>query len=399
MKAYLQIFLCILLTAGCTASRQPYEELFAGWMQKWYPGTGLVYECDIPDVCSSEGANGNFLEFTKERGYGHGMEDCALICGTALSGLSDRWIVRPSHEVKQDARRLAEGILNLASAHGAKGFVARGICPDDCKTVCSLSSRDQYTHWVHSLWRYSNSGMASRRHIREYKQRITEVAEHMEETITEKNEYNFGQPDGSRPWARIICTMWGPTLKPHEWMRLPMIYSAAYMATGDKHWKEMYERYIDEALDNTLAIYDEPSYPKLCNMPCYTLYQAVASMEIVIGYEKDPDRVERLQRAIKGFSDIASYIMSTCNPGDPPYGMCWDGELMLTKLMDPSYTPDYGFRAFLDAALLRCEPGWSEEHTKEPQQTGASGDGWCRTAHICSAFWRLERLDSGTNRK
>ena len=93
-------------------------------------------------------------------GYGTGLEDCAINGGVALSGLVDKWLVTHDASTAADAEKVAQGLLNLVNAHPYKGFVARGLCVEDGKSICRLSSRDQVTHWMHGLSRYYAGGFA-----------------------------------------------------------------------------------------------------------------------------------------------------------------------------------------------------------------------------------------------
>ncbi|MDD2349486.1 MAG: hypothetical protein PHS50_14655, partial [Kiritimatiellae bacterium] len=59
-----------------------------------------------------------------------------------------------------------------------------------------------------------------------------------------------------------------------------------------------------------------------------------------------------------------------------PYGMCWDGELLLAQSMVPGFRPDEPYRRFLEDVL------------REPLERA----GLCRTAHLLAAYWRSRRL-------
>ena len=354
-----------------------------GWrraMGFWYEKTALVYDCPAERVQSSANSTNNLFHWHPGllSGYGAGMSDCALICGTALSGLADKWLVTRDPSAREDAAKVAKGVLNLAKAHGYKGFVARGICADDGKTACSLSSRDQYTHWVHGLWRYVTSGMAEPELVKEYQRLVEEVASFMERRIVPETNWNFGLADGSKD-PRGICTMWGPDVWPHEAARLPMIYCAAYLATRHPHWKEMYERYIDEAIERTLQIHKLSPQEIGGRMPCYSLFQANTSLELILAWEKDPSRVAKIQEAMSAFAKLVHERESSAlrYPRVKHYGMCWEGELLLTQLMTPDWPFTADERQFLENSLLR----------DRPEIVGV-----CRIAHLMTAYWRYRRL-------
>ena len=357
---------------------RPLQELCdAGWRQAmatWHEKTGLVYGCPPERVRSSKGCVNHMFPYSKEEGYGAGMGDCPLICGTALSGLVDRFAVLKDAQTRADAAKVARGVLNLAKLHGIKGFVARGLCADDARTICSLSSRDQFTHWVHGLWRYANSPMAEPALIEEYRTLVADVARFMETRVTPERDWNFGLADGGKD-PRGICTMWGPELYPHEQARLPMIYLAAYLATKDAHWRELYEKYIDEALDKTLLIAGEDRNKYARKMPCYSLYQANVSLELIRSHETNEVRRAKIFASMRGFAEAAAGRAEPClkRPDVKHYGMCWDGELALTQLLAPGSPDSDSLRPFLELTIRRSDP----------KQWGV-----CRAAHLMAAYWR-----------
>lgn len=353
----------------------------AGWARQMTtrnPATGVVTGCDWRKAVPPADATNNLYRMYKGRpgGWGPpGVGDAPLICGTALSGLVDKWEATHDPSVREDARKVARGVLNLAVLHGYRGFVCRGFCADN-RTTVSLSSRDQYTHWVHGLWRYASCDMADPEIVGEYAVRVAEVAAFMEARVTEAHDWNFGLADSVEKDYRGICTMWGPDVWPHEAARLPMIYCAAYLATGDVHWRDQYERYVDAALEKTLEIQTMDPRKIAGRMPCYSLFQANTSFEPILAYEKRPDRVEKIRTAMSAFARLARARAEHANPAKPPYGMCWDGELLLTQLMAPSGGLDAQGRAFLEAAVKR------QDLTKS---------GVCRAAHVFAAYWRHRR--------
>lgn len=344
----------------------------------YFEKTGLVYTCRPENVRSSKDCVNGMFHWYKgiPGGYGEGMGDCALIMGTALAGTVDSWNIltdrKARRKVKAQANLLANGMMNLASLHGIKGFVARGICADDGKSICSISSIDQYTHWLHSLWRWSRSGMAEPELLERYKVLVTEVAQFMEAKVIPENGYNFGLADGTIPDPRGICTMWGEK-RAHAATRFPMVFATAYLATGETHWKDLYEKYIDRGLDMTLPLIGMTEKEVLSYMPCYSLYQAICSLEVVASMENGPERVEKIKRCINEFSRRANERATNADPAKPPYGMCWDGELSLTELMDPDYVmTDFNVRMLKDSVL-----------EKEADKMG-----WCKAAHMYAAYWR-----------
>ena len=172
-------------------------------MKEFYsPKTGGIYVCAPKDVQPARDFPGGLLK--PEFGYGKGLEDCAINGGTALSGLVDAYAMTKDPVCAADAAKIAKGLLNLVNAHPYKGFVARGLCVEDGKSICRLSSRDQVTHWVHGLWRYWRSGLVPDELKDSIRAAFADVAGLMERNVTEANGWNFLQADGT-PDPRGIC--------------------------------------------------------------------------------------------------------------------------------------------------------------------------------------------------
>lgn len=366
------------------------DDAFRSCMTRcWSPRTSLLYGCEPSKVKrAATFTNGlyDWYEGTKE-GYGAGMGDCAISCGVALSGCVDRWaaLTREGVDVN-DARmretedwaaKLAQGLLNLSSRHGYVGFVARGLCEEDGKSICSLSSIDQHTHWVHGLYRYSHSPMARPEVVREWRQRIAEVAARMERTVRPETDYNFGLCDGRRD-PRDICRMWWPTqTNATSSCRLPSIYAAAYDATGDRHWKDLYEKLADKAcLDATFMERNKAENPKWLSItPTYTLLQMNVSIEVLLGCERDPIRRARLLEGLRqsGMEADSRAKAKWANPNKKWYGMAPDAELALALLTAENVPFDA-----TEAAIFTRE-----------MRTGNARFWWSlKTTHMFAAYWR-----------
>lgn len=347
----------------------------------WSSKTSLVYDCPPTGVRPAREFDDGPGYFRFQRGvagkdtYGAGMGDCALVGGVALAGLCDRWSVLHDAESADMAVKIARGLLNLTTAHGFPGFVARGLCEEDGRSICALSSRDQYTHWLHGLWRFVSSGMAQPQFRREFRQALVTVAGFLESRCTPARGWNFGMADGSDD-PLGICTMWGPDLHPHEFARLPMFFLAAWAETGDTRWRDQYERFADEAIANSLRMEDPAN---VSGIPCYSLLQANCSLELLLALEASSDRKTRIGMAMEAVAAEARRRIDVelHDHSRRFYGMCDDGELALASLLAQS--DDARILPFIELAVGRDETG--------P----------CRAAHLLAACWRLRlrRVGSG----
>ena len=189
--------------------------------------------------------------FPNPCGWSTGMEDCMLNAGSALDILRLRREEEGSSPEKTSfACHLLNGIHRCATVHGRTGFIARGITPRDGKSCYSNSSRDQFTLAVYGVWRFlrafPDAPEPARRQAREL---LRAVACYCEQVVTPEHDYDLGRLDGGRA---IVSKMW--QCSAHEMLRLPMIYAAAFEATGDTHWLDATNRYIAPGLEETLKV-------------------------------------------------------------------------------------------------------------------------------------------------
>ncbi len=337
------------------------------------PKTGGIYITTPDKVNPASDFPGGLLK--KEFGYGTGLEDCAIIGGVALSGLVDKWMVLSDAGSKAEAEKIARGLLNLATAHPYKGFVARGLCVEDGKSICNLSSRDQVTHWMHGLYRYYASGLASDAMKGEIRQAFIDVAVRMERNVTKENKWNFLQADGTMD-PRGICKM--RETHPHEAARLAMVYALAWKVSGDKRWQDLYLSVRAEALDGSCALATCPERIIRGLMPDYTLIQMNTSLEAILEVETDEACRTKAVNAMVMCARLARERAPRIGSKDSRY-LCGCAEVHLAQMMVPNGAfvySDYQ-RALLANAI-----------THVPSNKVGS----CRASHLFAAYWRAKRL-------
>lgn len=335
--------------------------------------TGGIYACEPQDVSPAADFPGGLLK--PEAGYGVGLEDCAIFGGVALSGLVDKYEATRLPEARRDASRIARGLMNLASAHPYRGFVARGLCVEDGTSICRLSSRDQVTHWAHGLAKYFMSGLATDGERAEIRLLFTEVSERMLRNVTEANDWNFLQADGT-PAPRGVCKM--RRTYPHEAARLAMVYALTWRLTGDAKWKGLYESLREEAVDGSCALATAPDALVHRMMPDYSLAQMNTSLEALLWVEMDETLRARIAGAMAVCARLAAGRALVRKGGETRY-LCGCAELHLAQLMTPAsafaYTPEQ--RGILASAIVHV-----------PVERASS----CRAVHLFAAYWKLMRV-------
>ena len=236
---------------------------------------------------------------TNWHGGGSGIEDCSMLGGIVLAGLCDRYEVLKDADSKARAAALFKGLVLAATAHGDEGFIARGVSPDDCKSVYPGSSRDQYTHSIHGMWRYYKSPMSSSAEKAQIRKIFSAVADKMTREVREDGNppYSFkfykGMPD-DRGVGKML------DVYPHEAARLAMFYAAAYDVTKRPEYFELYRKHLPYALTRTAELPQMPEKKMRSYVPAYSILQMEASLELLYVVEKN----KKLKKQIGGLMDM-----------------------------------------------------------------------------------------------
>lgn len=279
-------------------------------LKKLYnPGTGLFY-----DYISSYEHDRRFAhlptieeisrQYPNTNGWGTGMEDSMIDAGVILSMLCDRYETSRDKGLKDIAGKIFEGMKLCATLSSAKGLLLRSVSPLDKKTHYIESSRDQYTHFVHGLWRYYHSELSSddtRKNMREI---MIAVSERMEKYVTAENNYSFCKENGQRG---LVDRMW-EVREPHEVARLPMIYAVTWDFTGEKHWKDMYLKYAPQAAEKAIEV------PLEKHNYTYGLFQHQVSLETLLGIEKENTLLRNaFKKAMKKLAEGVDGMTRKCH--------------------------------------------------------------------------------------
>jgi hypothetical protein len=178
------------------------------------PKTHLFYGSPLKHVAPASVFTDGFLDPDKDDAdYGAGMADCSIFGGVLLSMRADKYEEIGDSQLAGVALDTFKGLKLCAIVHGKPGFVARGVCLEDGRSVCLTSSRDQVTHFVHGLWRYYHSPLCNDATRMEIRTLTSAVADRMAKNVTPRNDCDFLRADDSRD-PRGICRM--RNVYPHE---------------------------------------------------------------------------------------------------------------------------------------------------------------------------------------
>lgn len=227
-------------------------------------------------------------------GGGSGTEDCSLFTGTLLAAMCDKYTATGDSSCRQQARMAYEGLRSAATAHGEPGFIARGVCHEDGKTIFAGTSRDQYTNAVYGFWRYYCSSLSSEREKAEIRSILCAVADKMIREISPENNYSFrfayGLPDD-----RGVAKMYSPTPS-YVTLRLAMIYAAAWDVSGNRTYYDLFLKYLDNGLTGTEKWIEEQqkAKPRHARSPAYVVLQQAHALELAAKTVKDPEKGKRI---------------------------------------------------------------------------------------------------------
>lgn len=227
--------------------------------------------------------------FPNPCGYGTGMEDSALNGGILLDAVLRHYEATGDAAARIMAGQLADGLLRCATA-GTRGFVARSVCPADGVSHYPNSSRDQYTNLVFGLWRFYRSPLADDGQRASIRRVAADIAERMLAEVIPENGYALLRDDGRRG---KFCEMWG-ALEPHEYLRMPMCFAAAYDMTGDERYGAQYRRYRGEASERSRPI----RYESLWHL--YAALQMQFSVRLLYDVDADAPYHARYEQLLAG---------------------------------------------------------------------------------------------------
>ena len=209
-------------------------------------------------------------------GWGTGMEDSTMNGGTAIDALITLYEMTKDENVKKCINAIFRGLMRCSENSKDEGFISRSISPFDGKSHYIESSRDQYTHWIYGVLRFYDSELCDEVQKQRIRVAINGIARKCERDVIGKNEYHMLREDGS---VGMVNKMW-EDVGTHEWLRLPMFYLAAFYVSGDEHWKCMYLKYRDEALEKSMSHNPE-------KMRCYGSLQMQCSLRVIYDYDKE----------------------------------------------------------------------------------------------------------------
>lgn len=166
------------------------------------------------------------------------VTDGAMFGGLYMEAAVHRWKITNCDEDRDKARRIAKGLMRLASVGETQGFIARGLASDG-HTHYALSSNDQALPWLYGMWRYLRSELPDDAEREQVRSKIIEVVEalrsHGWRVHGDRPPFDYFGEFGSVSW-------WGA---PRLLFLLKMAGEVSDVS-GEGRWEELYRDALAE---------------------------------------------------------------------------------------------------------------------------------------------------------
>ena len=264
----------------------------------YYPKTGMFYDA----------LYGNSIEESLDAyptpeeikasspnpcGWNTGMEDATLSACPMVEAIIARYEVAKESEMKKYSDMVYEGIIKNGTLASEPGFIVRSVSPVDGISFYMDSSRDQYTNWVYAAHLFINSELTDEKQKTALREVLVNIGRKAERDVKPETGGYMMRLDGK---PGIVSQMDSENLGGHEYLRLPMIYMAAYEATGDVHWKEKYREIRERLLKWTeakLTLEWMKEYAYGGWGYTYLFYQAQYSLRLLYELEEETEYRDR----------------------------------------------------------------------------------------------------------
>ncbi|MGI5925385.1 MAG: hypothetical protein ACOX9E_15680 [Lentisphaeria bacterium] len=288
-------------------------------------------------------------------GGGTGTEDCCLFTGPLLAAMCDQYAITGDRAARAEALRAFKGLKCAATAHGCPGFIARGVCHEDGKSIFAGTSRDQYTNAIYGLWRFYHSDLAEESERQDIRAILCAVADKMTREVTPENNWSFDFAYGVKD-DRGVGKMYE---KEHLLtLRLAMFYAAAWDVSGKQDYHDRYRAALPDSLAGAKAFTEQPPEKIKWSSPPYTVLQNNEAFRLIYDVEKDPTQKAAILDAMALYT---VYVAASPHFAPAKYKSPRDhGEIIGGLLLCPTYVMPVENAAILQDDIRKLWPkGWA----------------------------------------
>jgi len=322
------------------------------WQHFIHPELGLLYDYVAPDEddrppfwwlpTPEEIAR----RYPNPQGWSTGMEDSSINGGVYLAAMVTAHRVTGRDEYIEKARRLYQGLIRTATCSPEKGYIARGLTYDGAHWY-PASSVDQYTWWMHGMWTFARSGLASEARLKSGIQQIDDIREVAQDVCArlERDGWTINQEDGQPAYYTDIGAF-----TPDRSTRLLEVLRIAHALTNNPHWLEVYYEKVHEERDHRLrSVQDMLAYTPTP----YAILQTAASLVPLISLESETQIKNQYISALNACARGMWYAIPACYQYEP------------ACIADADWSPDwrqrYPLEGFHKGGIKFLPPGWAYE--------------------------------------
>jgi len=181
----------------------------------------------VPEECRADRPNALSWDIS--------ITDGAMFGGLYMEAAIHRWKITNEAEDREKARRIAWGLMKLATVGQTKGFIARGVTADGSAHYAA-SSNDQTLPWLYGMWRYVRSEIPDEAEREQIRAKIIEVTEAL-------RDHGYKVPCDRPPFEYFgEFASFGWNSAP----RLLFLLKMTADVSGDARWEELYRQAIAE---------------------------------------------------------------------------------------------------------------------------------------------------------
>ena len=277
--------------------------------------------------------------YPNPQGWSTGMEDSSINGGVYLAAMVAAHRITGEECYADRARHIYEGLIRTATCSSERGYIARSLTYDGALWY-PASSVDQYTWWMHGIWAYALSGLATD----EQNDAMAAIAHDVCSRL-ERDNWEILREDGESAYYCDIAAF-----RADRSTRLLEVLLTAHRLTGDEHWLDVYYDKVHEENDRRLtSVEDTLAYVA---SPCIVL-QTAASLLPLIGLETDDAIRARYISALNACARGMWYAIPACYQ--------YDRARIESADWSPDWRKRYPPEGFRKGGIHFEPPGWAFE--------------------------------------
>lgn len=314
-----------------------------------YAGRDGKKDIPTPADCRESRPNG--------MGWWTPIENGAFFNGIYLDGLCNGWKITRRPEYKEQARKISQGLVLLASVGSQPGFIARGVSSDG-KSHYVYGSDDQTGPWFYGLWRYVTSGIPDN-------EEINKLILLMEKTAIALETTDWKLPSDN-PSFGFRGEMKEKSVRNSS--RLLFIYKALHNLTKNARWQTGYYKLLNEVPKGdsisriercAQGIPYQTQNPAKGNKSEYEFWITAvsqASLKALVEMEKDTAVRKRLQQGLRMTGERAALHLGNYKSFDNKHTLQFNANW---RTLNNSWKPQRQMASTVTVAREQVKP-WSK---------------------------------------